>query len=84
MLIKVVSIEILNMTWKENLHGTQPPKLTPGVATFLALWLEGEGAHGSAVILETFQKGGMTTLLEEIFWSGEEYSLLYNILSQRL
>ena len=72
MLMKVVSIEILKMTWKENLHGTPTPKLTPGVPTFLAPWPEREGARGSAIVLETFGKGGVTTLREEIFWSGEE------------
>lgn len=55
LLIKVVSIEILKMTWKENLHGTSPPKLTPGVATFLAPWLKVEG---SAVILKRHLEKG--------------------------
>lgn len=58
LLIKVVSIEILKMTWKENLHGTPPPKLTPGVATFLAPWLEVEGTQGSAVILKRHLEKG--------------------------
>lgn len=42
LLTNVGSTEILKMTWKDHLHGTPPPKLTPGVANSSAAELQGE------------------------------------------
>lgn len=62
------------------MHGTPPPKLTPGVATFMAPWPEREGAQGLAGILKRhLEKGRYYTSSEEIFWPAVGESLLYSV-----